>query len=86
MPRWPAVQHLSFPVRDVRRSAAFYRDFVGFTALRGPDDEIAELAMGATKLVLLRGVSFDVPKDLHFGFAEATREAVGYLIEIWTEH
>jgi catechol 2,3-dioxygenase-like lactoylglutathione lyase family enzyme len=74
--RWPAVQHLSFPVRDVRRSAAFYGGFLGFTALGEPDEHIAELAMGATKLVLLRGSGFAVPKDLHFGFGEATRDAV----------
>jgi catechol 2,3-dioxygenase-like lactoylglutathione lyase family enzyme len=76
MSHWPAVQHLSFPVRDVGRAAAFYRDFLGFSALREPDEHIAELAMGATKLVLLRGEP-DAPKDLHFGFAEATRSLVG---------
>lgn len=74
MARWPAIQHLSFPVRDVRRAAAFYRDFLGFSALREPDEHIAELAMGATKLVLLRGEA-EPPKELHFGFAE-TREGV----------
>jgi catechol 2,3-dioxygenase-like lactoylglutathione lyase family enzyme len=74
MSRWPAVQHLSFPVRDVLRAAAFYRDFLGFSALREPDEHIAELAMGATKLVLLRGRA-EAPKELHFGFAE-THEGV----------
>lgn len=76
MARWPAVQHLSFPVRDVRRSAEFYRDFLGFTALHEPSEHIAELTMGATKLVLLRGSDVVAPTDLHFGFGEATRDAV----------
>ena len=70
------MQHLSFPVRDVRRAAEFYRDFLGFTALREPDEHIAELTMGETKLVLLHGTDFTAPKDLHFGFGEATRAAV----------
>lgn len=68
------MQHLSFPVADVPRAAAFYRDFLGFRALREPDEHIAELAMGATKLVLLRGRT-EAPKELHFGFAE-TRDGV----------
>lgn len=76
MPRWPAVQHLGFPVRDVRRAAAFYRDFLGFSALAEPKDHIAELTMGATRLVLLRASDVAAPKDLHFGFAESSREAV----------
>ncbi len=73
---WPAVQHLSFPVKDVRRAAAFYRDLLGFRELH-TSDEIAELTMGETKLVLLRS-SGDVaaPKDLHFGFREPSRDAV----------
>lgn len=75
MARWPAVQHLSFPVRDVPRSSAFYRDVLGFRELHS-SDAIAELVIGETKLVLLRA-SFDVvaPKDLHFGFRE-TRDGV----------
>lgn len=70
------MQHLSFPVSDVRRSAAFYRDLLGFEALHEPDEHIAELTMGATKLVLLKGSRVAAPKELHFGFGEASREAV----------
>lgn len=76
MARWPAVQHLSFAVRDVRRAAAFYRDFLGFTELSEPNDDIAELTMGATKLVLLRGSGVAAPKDLHFGFSEGSPSTV----------
>lgn len=76
MARWPAVQHLSFPVRDVRRSAAFYRDLLGFDPIRDPADHIAELTMGATKLVLLKASDVIAPRDLHFGFGEGSREAV----------
>ena len=73
---WPAVQHLSFPVRDVRRAAAFYRDFLGFRELHAGDG-IAELEIGETKLVLLRSAAeLAAPKDLHFGFREASRSAV----------
>lgn len=68
---WPAVQHLSFPVRDTRRSSTFYRDLLGFREL-GVSDHIAELTMGETKLVLLRADAPVAPKDLHFGFAAAT--------------
>lgn len=70
------MQHLSFPVRDVRRSAAFYRDLLGFDALREPDERIAELTMGETKLVLLKGAGVAAPRELHFGFGEGSREAV----------
>lgn len=67
---WPAVQHLSFPVRDVRRSAAFYRDLLGFRELHA-SDAIAELLMGETKLVLLRASgAVTPPHGLHFGFHE----------------
>lgn len=77
VPRWPAVQHLSFPVRDVRRASAFYRDVLGFAAVSEPSDHIAELAMGQTKLVLLKAAGeVAAPKDLHFGFHEASRPAV----------
>jgi catechol 2,3-dioxygenase-like lactoylglutathione lyase family enzyme len=65
-PSWPAIQHLSFPVRDPRASAAFYRDLLSFRELH-VSDHIAELAVGETKLVLLRGDA-TAPKDLHFGF------------------
>lgn len=76
MGRWPAVQHLSFPVRDVARSTAFYRDLLGFQELHVADD-IAELVMGETKLVLLRARDdLGAPKDLHFGFHEASRTDV----------
>lgn len=76
MTGWPAVQHLSFPVRDVRRAAEFYRDLLGFRELH-TSEHIAELAMGETKLVLLKaGGEVSAPKDLHFGFAEATPSAV----------
>lgn len=76
MPRWPAVQHLSFPVADVQRSAAFYRDLLGFAQVREPSDDIAELTMGETKLVLLKGSGVAAPKELHFGFAEPSTAAV----------
>lgn len=75
MSPWPAVQHLSFPVRDVRRAAAFYRDLLGFRELH-TSDGISELVMGETKLVLLRSTDVAAPKDLHFGFAEGSRVAV----------
>jgi catechol 2,3-dioxygenase-like lactoylglutathione lyase family enzyme len=70
------VQHLSFPVRDVARSATFYRDLLGFRELHTSRD-ISELVMGETKLVLLRA-SGDVaaPKELHFGFGEGSRAGV----------
>ena len=76
MSPWPAVQHLSFPVRDVTRAAAFYRDLLGFRELR-TSDQISELVMGETKLVLLKATD-DVaaPKDLHFGFGESSRADV----------
>jgi len=70
------VQHLSFPVHDVRLSATFYRDLLGFAAISEPNDHIAELTMGATKLVLLRGSDVAAPRELHFGFGEASRSAV----------
>lgn len=77
MTRWPAVQHLSFPVRDVRRAAAFYRDFLGFTALSDPSEHIAELAMGETKLVLLKAArDVAAPTELHFGFSEMAPAAI----------
>lgn len=72
---WPAVQHLSLPVSDPRRSSAFYRDLLGFRELE-VNDHIGELTMGETKLVLLRAKSPDAPKDLHFGFAVATEAEV----------
>jgi catechol 2,3-dioxygenase-like lactoylglutathione lyase family enzyme len=76
MSRWPAVQHLSFPVRDVRRAAGFYRDLLGFRELH-TSDVISELVMGETKLVLLKATgNVAAPKDLHFGFGEASRDAV----------
>jgi catechol 2,3-dioxygenase-like lactoylglutathione lyase family enzyme len=71
---WPAVQHLSFPVRDPRRSSVFYRDLLGFRELH-TSDGIAELVMGETKLVLVRGEP-DAPKGLHFGFQAATSAEV----------
>lgn len=75
--RWPAVQHLSFPVRDVRQAAAFYRDFLGFLGLAEPGDDIAELVMGETKLVILKASgAIEAPKDLHFGFREGSPSAV----------
>lgn len=77
MSRWPAIQHLSFPVRDVVRSAAFYVDLLGFTELRAANEHIAELLMGETKLVLLRATrDFEAPAELHFGFQESSRGAV----------
>ncbi len=76
MPRWPAVQHLSFPVSDVRRAAAFYRDLLGFAELH-VSDGIAELSMGETKLVLLRAIeALSAPAQLHFGFRAATAREV----------
>ncbi len=73
---WPAVQHLSFPVRDVRRAAAFYRDLLGFREL-ATRDRIAELVMGETKLVLLEAEgTVAAPKELHFGFHAATAAEV----------
>ncbi len=75
MPRWPAVQHVSFPVRDPRRSAAFYRDLLGFQEL-ATTDRIAELIVGETKFVLLRATDFVVPTEAHFGFQETSRTAV----------
>lgn len=74
MARWPAIQHLSFPVRDVARAAAFYRDVLGFKELHIGAD-VAELSVGETKLVLLRGDP-SAPKDLHFGFRESSRAGV----------
>lgn len=64
-------------MRDVRGASAFYRDFLGFSGSSTPNDDIAELVMGDTKLVLLRA-SGDVaaPKDLHFGFCEGSRAGV----------
>ena len=61
----------------MRRASAFYRDFLGFSGLAEPNEDIAELVMGETKLVLLKvsgGVA--APKDLHFGFREGSRSAV----------
>lgn len=76
MARWPAVQHLSFPVRDVRRASAFYRDVLGFRELHSGEG-ISELTMGETKLVLLKASGEVVaPKDLHFGFHEDSRAGV----------
>lgn len=75
MTRWPAVQHLSFPVRDTRRATAFYRDVLGFRELQ-TSDSIAELAMGETKFVLLRSSEVAAQEELHFGFAEGSRAAV----------
>lgn len=75
MARWPAVQHLSFPVRDVRRASAFYRDLLGFRELH-TSDAIAELVIGETKLVLLKADRVSAPTDLHFGFHEASPEGV----------
>lgn len=76
MPKWPAVQHLSFPVGDVARASAFYRDFLGFRE-HGVSEGIAELTMGATKLVLLRATGpVSPPRDLHFGFEESSAAAV----------
>ena len=73
---WPAVQHLSFPVRDVRRAAAFYRDLLGFREL-ATHEHIAELTMGQTKLVLLKAERpIEAPKELHFGFRAATAAEV----------
>ncbi len=74
MARWPAVQHLSFPVSDVRRASAFYRDLLGFREIHASDG-IAELLMGETKLVLLKGTP-ETPKALHFGFREGSRTGV----------
>lgn len=64
-------------MRDVRRASAFYRDFLGFSGISEPNEDIAELVMGETKLVLLRS-SLEVvaPKELHFGFREGSRSAV----------
>ena len=73
---WPAVQHLSFPVRDVGRSRAFYRDFLGLSDAGAHGREVAELFAGATKLVLLRADEVSAPRDLHFGFQEESRRAV----------
>ena len=76
MPQWPAIQHLSFPVSDVRRAATFYRDFLGFTEVHVADG-IAELSMGATKLVLLRATeAVSAPAKLHFGFRGANAHEV----------
>ncbi len=72
--RWPAVQHLSFPVRDPRASAVFYRDLLGFRELH-VSEQIAEVVMGETKLVLLKGDAA-APKDLHFGFRVASTAEV----------
>ena len=74
MARWPAVQHLSFTVRDPERQRAYYRDFLGFTD--GGGDGIAELRAGATKLVLLRADRVAPPDNVHFGFQEPSRTAV----------
>src|SRR5687768_4752540 len=62
---WPAVQHLGLPVRDPRRSSAFYRDLLGFRELQA-NDHIAELTMGETRLVLLRAEEPVAPRDMHF--------------------
>ncbi len=72
---WPCVQHLSFPVRDVERSRRFYRDVLGFRD-HGGGAAVAELTIGGTKLVLVRADQVEAPRELHFGFREATREAV----------
>lgn len=72
---WPAVQHIGLPVRDPRRSSAFYRELLGFRELE-TKDHIAELVMGETKLVLLRADAPVAPKDVHFGFAAANMAEV----------
>jgi catechol 2,3-dioxygenase-like lactoylglutathione lyase family enzyme len=74
VPRWPAVQHLSLTVRDLDRSRAFYRDFLGFDDLGG--DGVAELRVGGTKLVLLPSQNVAPATGVHFGFQEPSRDAV----------
>ena len=42
-----AVNHVSFPIRDLERSLAFYRDFLGLETLPRPDFGFAGAWLGA---------------------------------------
>jgi predicted enzyme related to lactoylglutathione lyase len=45
-PRVEAIFNLEMPVSDVRKSASFYADILGFNLLREPDDQMAIVKTG----------------------------------------
>ena len=61
-----AVNHVSFPIRDLVRSLAFYRDFLGLETLPRPDFGFAGAWLGAGNaqihlIVTPEGMEVDKP-------------------------
>lgn len=76
MNRFPHVQHLSLPVRDIEGETAFYRDFMGFPVDAASPDFV-EIRAGGTLLALAKSDgAVSHPEGLHFGFREGSRAAV----------